>query len=1270
MHHHRADHTNQRRGRSMNDILKNHANQLAPLTFPLHGSRLIEASAGTGKTWTIAALYVRLVLGHGGDDGYCRPLLPADILVMTFTRAATRELSNRVRERLVAAAAYFRNVDAEAPDQTIAADDYLDAILESYPDRSARQQAAHRLMLAAETMDEAAIFTIDAWCQRMLREHAFDSGSLFDEELVSDEQALFEDAANDYWRQQVYPLSAPALEALLACWSDVAVLKKTIRELVKRADIIGDQNLDQNLDSLIASVQREQQAALAGLKAGWVDRANRMEQWIAGLTAATPKFFNGNKMRAASLVAWFDGLRAWAGNPAAVMPDISDTAWNRLTPAGIEDAFSKDSSAAVPDDFDAIATLRAALDQFEPLSHALYRHAAGSVARRMAELKKRSRQFGFADMLDRLNAALQGENAAALRQRIVEQYPVALVDEFQDTAPNQYQIFDLLYRVADNDRATGLFLIGDPKQSIYGFRGADIHSYLAARRATTGRHYQLGTNYRSTRPVVEAVNHLFLNAEGTAAAGGFGRGAFRFRDPGTRANPLPFDAVDAKGRAERLVAGAGNAPALVVACSTEQDLKSERYREYFANHCAQDIVARLNDPQAGFAGADGAGFQRLKPADIAVLVRDRNEAGAIRRALQRRKVASVYLSDKDSVTDSEEAADVLRWLSAVANPLDGALARAAYATRTAGLPLAELAALSSDELAWEARVEQLKALHIIWQRQGVLAMLRRFIHELQLPAALLLQAGGERRLTNLLHLAELLQSASRQLDGEQALIRWLAEQIESGEGAGDERVLRLESDAELVKVVTVHKSKGLEYPLVYLPFAVTARRVDRRNRSFFEFSDDQGVRQIDMALTDTALELVERARLQEDLRLLYVALTRARHFLWLGVTALGARKAGENTLHESALGYLLTGGTPLPSDLVLERWQHTCQGCPAIRIEPLEGDGTPPVFLHRPDERAPLVDAPHYAGRFERDWSVGSFSSLARRTGPTGIIGSGTGTGTAAQSLPVPRDAAQEKLLEEGDMPAMAPAAKVEDAPWHRFPRGSVPGNFLHEQLEWLGQEGFARVDDDNFDARLTRRVERAGWGNRLDDTLAWVHEIARTPLPYLDAPLSSIATPLAEMEFWFPSERLSTGALDQLCVAHLLDGMARPALPERQLHGMLKGFADLVFEHAGRYWVLDYKSNALGGGDAAYQTPALMAAMAEHRYDIQGAIYMLALHRLLQSRLGEQYDPGEHLGGAVFLFLRGIANPHTRGCYWIAPDPVLLDGLDALLDTEVNHAH
>jgi len=1209
---------------------------LDALTFPLHGSRLIEASAGTGKTWTIAALYLRLVLGHGGDDGFARPLMPPEILVMTFTRAATRELSNRVRERLVQAAACFRG-EAEADDP------YLEALADAYDDEASRLVAAHRLVLAAETMDEAAVFTIDAWCQRMLREHAFDSGSLFDEELVSDERALFEDAAHDYWRQHVYPLSGAALKSLLSCWSDVEALKRSVRELVQRAGRIDD-GRERPLGAVILDAERAQRDELARLKDGWRARADAMEAWIAAQRAVNPKAFNGNKMRPDSLAKCFDALRHWAADPQAHYPQLTDALWARLTPDGILDAFSKDYSATIPECFEQTAALKEGLDAIAPVAHALLRHAACAIAHRMAELKRRNRQFGFADMLARLKDALEGPNGEALRRRILDQYPVAMVDEFQDTSPDQYRIFDLLYRVADNDPARGLFLIGDPKQSIYGFRGADIHSYLSARRATAGRHYQLGTNYRSTRQLVAAVNRLFSHAEGKYAAG-----AFRFRKGDE--NPLPFDAVDAAGRKQRLVGVDGPFQALAVGMAEVEDLRADDYREFFAQHCAEHIVRLLNDPRVGFED-DAGRFTRLMPADIAILVRDRREAAAVRRALVQRKAASVYLSDQDSVVESDEARDVLRWLQAVANPLDVTLARAAFATATCALPLAELAQLASDELAWEVRVEQLKSLHQAWQRQGVLAMLRRFIHELGLPAKLLAATGGERRLTNLLHLAELLQEASRELDGEQALIRWFAEQIEGmGEG-GDERVLRLESDAELVKVVTVHKSKGLEYPLVYLPFAVTARKTDRRNRAFFEYVEDDGERRIDLGLSDAAMEAVDRARLEEDLRLLYVALTRARHFLWLGVAAVAARKKGENQLHESALGYLLTGGAPVPATSVRERWEALRGDVDAavdtgIELHALASpDGCTP--LRRADTRPELVDPPRFEARFERNWAVGSFTSLTRNT------------------VAPPTRPQEENLLEEED-PGVVEVAHSEDAPWHRFPRGAGPGNFLHEQLEWMAQEGFGQVDDEQFRDRLAQRIQRAGWGNRVDDALAWLRMIAVTPLPPVGCALADIDAPLAEMEFWFPSRQLDVAALDRLCRRRMLGNTPRPVLPERQLHGMLKGFTDLVFECHGRYWVLDYKSNALGPGDTAYTQAAMAAGMAEHRYDIQGAIYMLAVHRLLRARLGDEYSPHEHLGGAVFLFLRGIGNPATHGCYLLEPDLELLEGLDRLLGKDTH---
>ncbi|MFT5645205.1 MAG: exodeoxyribonuclease V beta subunit, partial [Janthinobacterium sp.] len=1179
--------------------------ELDPLHFPLHGARLIEASAGTGKTWTIAALYLRLVLGHGGagdegvpGNGFGRPLLPAEILVMTFTRAATRELSNRVRERLIEAAQHFRA--GAGTGANLRLDPYLDALLAAYPSDEARQKAAHRLMLAAETMDEAAIFTIDAWCQRMLREHAFDSGSLFDEELLSDEQGLFDDAAHDYWRQQVYPLPAVALAALLECWPDVNALKSTLRELVKREQLFGP-STGETLAQLIAQLQQQQQAALVTLKDGWVERAGRIAAWIAQQRSTNPKCFNGTKFKPESVARWLEALRTWAQQAHAVAPDLPDTAWRRLTPDGMIDACAKGFSVAIPDDFDAIVALKQGLDSLDSLPQALLRHGATAIAARMDQLKRSARQFGFADLPLRLERALMGENGLLLRQRITQQYPVAMVDEFQDTAPGQYRIFDLLYQVANRDTTAaerGLFLIGDPKQSIYGFRGADIHSYLAARAATEGRHYRLGTNFRSTKALVDAVNVLFLHAEGRAtnkaagnrvaadaatgndssAAGndtGFQAGAFRFRS--ASGNPLPFEAVDAKGRDEQLEPAQA---ALTIACHVDGDMKADAYRAFFASHCAEHIVGLLGDPQAGMRDGDGL-FVRLKAADIAVLVRDRNEAQAIRKALQQRKVASVYLSDKDSVTDSLEAADMLRWLNALANPQDEALARAAFATATVGWSLAALAQLASDELAWEKRALQMKDWHLVWQRQGVLAMLRRFIHELDLPAALLQQPGGERRLTNVLHLAELLQSASRGLDGEQALIRWLAEQID-GHGDGlDERVLRLESDAELVQVVTVHKAKGLEYPLVYLPFAVSARKVEKRNRSFFEFTDGAGVRHIDLSLSDAAMAAVEVARIDEDVRLLYVAATRARHFLWLGAATLAARSKGENTLHLSAFGYLLGGGAPIAFDQLAARCTAMAAPCAAIEVVTL----APPQPIRLLDRVLPagvLVDAARFDGHFERDWTVGSFTSLTRQIG--------------SRSLRAPVRAAHQTLLEDQDQnlsPGPDQSAPVGAAvsPWHGFPRGSVPGNFLHEQLEWLAGEraGFAAVADANFEANLVRRCERAGWSHRQSDVVAWLRAIAMTPLPMLGVPLSAIESVLPEMEFWCPSERLSSVALDRLCSQHLLGDTARPALPARALHGMLKGFADLVFEHDGRYWVLDYKSNWLGPVDASYQSGALM---------------------------------------------------------------------------------
>ena len=1229
---------------------------LDALTFPLHGSRLIEASAGTGKTYTIAALYLRLVLGHGQPGtAYARPLLPADILVMTFTRAATRELSDRIRVRLIEAARYFRGQPPANADDTL-----LPALLDDYPTPQAREAAAWRLALAAESMDDAAIFTIDAWCQRMLREHAFDSGNPFDETLVADESALLTEAIQDYWRQQLYPLADAALAQVLALWPSVTHLAADVRSLLRETLPPGDAG---SLAACLANLTEQRQQRLSQLCQGWTARAQAFEAWLDTELAEHPDHWKANLLKRSTYADLLAALAEWPHHPEHLGFDPSDKACERLTPAGLQAARRKGAPPLdVPDAAQALAALLPQLASLPDPAPRLRLHAAHHVADRLGTLKRQARSFGFADMLQRLDHALAGPHGERLRERIVSQYPVALIDEFQDTSPLQYRLFDALYRTAANATDTALLLIGDPKQSIYGFRGADIHSYLQARRATAGRHYLLDTNYRSTQAMVDVVNHWFQLAEQRA-----GPGAFHYREG--LDNPVPFEPVKAHGRSEHLVTGTGAWPALTL----QHDLTLRSAGDRLAHdgeRCAERIVGWLNDPGAGFQHPQ-RGFTRLRPADIAILVRNLREASAVRRALARRGVASVYLSDRDSVFTTPEAADLLHWLRAVAAPHDAGRIRAALATATVNLSLPELAHLATDDAAFESWATQFRLLHDTWRKLGILTMLRRTLHTLQLPARWLAQPDGERRLTNFLHVGELLQHAAATLDGEAALVRWLASQIQQPAQDSDDQIVRLESDADLVKVVTIHKSKGLEYPVVCLPYACSFRKIDRRGRNFLSLPGEQGRRQLTFDLNDDALEQADRERLREDLRLFYVALTRARHAVWLGFPAIksGNAKAAQN--HLAAAGYLLAGSTPGTEDdwltlltQLADALGHRC------RLEPAS-DTVTGTRLQARDAPVPLHDAPAYQAGFDRHWTIGSFSLLTRdlHALPVGAAAPSVQPDPDPADVAVPPLHARRLAEDEDDRPDDAspptlpgwPSAVADDtAPWHHFPRGARMGDFLHDQLEWLASEDFALRADGGLQAQLRRRCERAGHGAHADALVHWFTTLFDTPLPALGVALPALTRRFAEMEFWLPAAGLDASRIDTLCQQHLLDRQPRATLAARRLNGMLMGFAVLVFEHAGRYWVLDYKSNVLGTGPDAYDTPALARAMASHRYDVQAVIYLLALHRLLQHRLGPAYQPDQHLGGALYLFVRGIDGP-CQGQYVIPADSALLAVLAAL---------
>lgn len=1213
---------------------------LRPLSFPLRGSRLIEASAGTGKTFTIAALYLRLVLGHGaGGSAFTRALTPPEILVVTFTDAATGELRDRIRARLVEASICF-SVDPALVVLKPPGEDFLHDLRAEYP-QADWAACARRLRLAADGMDEAAISTIHGWCNRMLREHAFDSDSLFTQTLEPNQDEMVAEAVRDYWRTFYYPLDEAAVARVVGWWATPEELRSTIKGLLL-LDVGTDPLPDP--EAALAKADAESTRLLADLKAPWAAWTEQLREMYSGLIESKQI----SAPRKGDMNRWLDALRDWSLGDAAG-PNLTPTAWKHLSPAGLAEAWRGAGPAPTHEALTAAQTLLRDLATLPDGREDALRHAIQWVARRFACEQDRRAAVGFDNLLRQLAAALSGPNGNRLAALILRQFPVAMIDEFQDTDAVQYRIFDAVYGVARNDQNAALILIGDPKQAIYAFRGADIHTYLEARRDTAGRHSTLGTNFRSTEGMVAAVNHVFSRAEQRAE----GRGAFRFRSAG--GNPLPFQPVDAWGRQERLLIDDSNAASLT--CwwlQQEGTIGSGAHTQRMAQACAAEIVRLLRLGQqgrAGFQSQDGA-LRPLVANDIAILVNKGLEAVAVRRALEASGVRSVYLSDQESVFASAVAGDMQRWLEACAEPTDGRLLRAALGTATLQLPLDELDRLNHDELHWETRTQQFVDYLQCWRRQGVLPMLRRLLNDFDAPRRLLAR-GDERTLTDVLHLAELLQVAGEQLEGEHALIRHLEEQRTASDGDPGVRQVRLESDAELVKVVTVHKSKGLEYPLVFLPFASSFRAAKPTDLPL-RWHDEDGRLQVRLTSEAGAIELVDAERLGEDLRKLYVALTRARFGTWMGVAPLESFERG-------ALGYLLAGEASVaPADFE-SMLAAFARNCPHVSVACApELDGTRYVPTPIPEAAALSLALPQR----REHWWIASYSALRllEPAQPPNAV------------MPVVENAAEGKyeearIAERHDAVSGAAASSSDQSAQglHAFPRGAEAGSFLHGLLEWAGTDGFGKVMDDpvTLHDQVARRCNVQGWSHWIEPLQAWLRTWVTSPLPLA----SGVAVPprdldlvKVEMEFWFGVTQVDTQTLDAIVQRHVLPGCARAALTPAHLNGMLKGFIDLVVEHDGRYYVADYKSNWLGPVDANYTAQAMQEAVLDHRYELQYSLYLFALHRLLSARLPD-YDYETHVGGAACIFLRGHAAP-TYGAHVERPPRALIEELERLFES------
>ncbi len=1179
------------------------------LSLPLTGIKLIEASAGTGKTYTIGNLYLRYVLaGYGVGE----------ILVVTFTNAATEELRGRIRARLHQTLQRLQDPQSNS-------DPFLDALLQQLAGEDECQTAIDRLKLAVRSMDEAAIYTIHGFCQRALTDHAFNSGQPFEVTLSNDDSELWNAALKDGWRRSAYELDR----------QDVTLLTDAVGTLDNFIKL--QQPLRQAFEkTLLPQVE----GGMAACFAAWRGLEERLygiaDEWRRNASELldilhTSKALSRGPYKGPDIDAMADVLVAWAASDDL----LSLPAEFRMITAGHLYEKSKPKQRGTDPTLDApffVAcqqVLDARQEILEQLRAAALAEATAFAEKQLRQVKQRNQSMAFNDLLTLLHEALGGPQGAALAENLCKRFPAAMIDEFQDTDALQYGIFRRLY--FDQPQA-GLTMIGDPKQAIYSFRGGDIFTYMRARHDAAGNHYSLGTNWRSVPGLIEAVNTIFT---------------FR-ADPFVYSEAIDYLPVCAASEAEKgaphpLLTEGGQAVAPLTLWRIPPDEKgkpqgkTQAQAELVAATAAE--IARLLGLAA--RGEVTLGECPLRPADIAVLVRSHYEASDMRKALRTHGIAAVSVG-RDKVFESAEATGLELLLQAVIQCSDRGNARNALASDLLGLNYSDMAQTAFDETRWLAWVDDLRELNRRWRQRGFMSMFQALLQNLDIGHSIAAQDNAERRLTNLLHLGELLQTASKTHPGMDALLGWYRQQMR--DNADEEAELRLESDEALVNIVTIHKSKGLEYPVVFLPFLWGAFETKFRDQLVaFHDTDKRAFLHAAVQADSEPLRLAEKERLAEDIRLAYVALTRAKakvYLAWGNITTKGSRGSGA-----SALGYLLHP-QQTPDDLnhalprafaadadLLPDLQRLAGSTPAIELCDLPripaGGGAP-----LPQTMPPSLAPADFTGAIASDWRVASFTALTRDIHQVHRGGS-------------PR----------GEDPVL------------NFPAGSHVGSFLHLLLERLNFQAELEAQVAALTSQLAQRFGLDP-AHHLDTLQHWLRDIVDTPLDAQGLCLRQLANGqrLNEMAFDFAIGGVDVTALNE----RLQQAAGQPLSPIGidDFRGMITGIIDLVFEHDGRFYIADYKSNFLGGALGDYAPDKLRQAVLDRRYDLQYLLYALALHRYLRQRLAS-YDYGTHFGGVYYLFLRGMrpASGPDFGIHFDLPDPALIAWLDQqLFAPEANH--
>ena len=1195
---------------------------LNPITLPLNQISLIEASAGTGKTYTIGSLYLRLLL-KAGENNFSRPLNVEEILVVTFTEMATEELKKKIRERITDA---IDKLTAFAETQDKSAfknDEFLTALC----DNLNIFEAIHRLKLAEQNMDLAAIYTIHGFCRRMLMQYAFHSGIHFNLELIKDQSDLLVRFANEFWREHFYPLPFEMADFIAnELGSPDYVLSLLESDLGKNliVDLENQQALSISITEFLQQYLGEYFKDIKALKRFWLENAGKISELITeelnkDYAKGEPKSLSRRSYNTSRLAKWIEQVNAWANDPRDYL--LNDTLMSYFTQSALGEKGEEGASPFIAPIFTELEERANALMSPDLLRRIILYHYRQGLQQKLLDYKLNHQEKSFDDLLRLFCEALQGPQGNELAEMIRFQYPFAMIDEFQDTDSQQYAIFSKIYR--DNpEKNTGFIMIGDPKQAIYRFRGADIFTYLKASDEAQSR-FELTKNYRSEKHLVDGVNALF----------DFPQSPFIYQN-------INFTAVDSRDDHLRFYLNGKAEPAYRFYL-TESDKVNKTEMAKICAISIQHWLKSAAENQAVFQNEDTCKI--LQAANIAVLVKNRYEAADVIQELQKLGIASVYLSDQSSVFDSHVAVELLRILKACLNVAERPILNA-IATALFGLNAADIHQIQQNEADWQRWADSFAQYQQTWQRQGILVMLHQILLEQGISERLLSQAKGERDLTDFLHLAEILQQAATLHESEAALLSWFEKQIQ-GEGR-QEAQIRLESERQLVKIVSIHKSKGLEYDLVWLPFLAVPSKIPTAGDMNIYYSKERDETLWDME--NRNLNALYEETFAEELRLLYVALTRAKYQMAFALPAQFDKKwnALHYVLSQGEIGKEIALSAPKDTETLLQAFKEKMQDNVEICTKP-NLKALPALSINTKHDE---LKAAEFTGNIEQDWRITSFTSIEQGHRRQNYFAENAGK--KHDVFDDAKDYDSQNSIEISTALLNENESNILD-----LPRGKQVGTALHRHFENCYFSDLANIEE----------IDKLRQSLQLDETFTeplqyWLQQISHTPLSNeIGIALADLANKdcIKEMPFYLAiREHFDVEAFNRALKAH--HHLPSEPLQFEQIQGIVRGSIDLVFRHNGKYYLVDYKSNFLGSTLSDYNHEALKKEMLHSHYDWQYLIYTLALHRYLQSVV-PHYDYARDFGGVFYLFLRGMNGEPQSGVFYDRPSVELITELDGV---------